>query len=171
MLLIDAGVPLLPMDGLILECFASAVHQARTPAGIVEKEGTVLQGPTGKTPSTRARGVMARKQALELAKDLGLTPASRARLSIELPTYNIGEFGMEAIEAALCKKRPRDARAGTRIGKNVFSTSRPCDPGGSHSQGSEPAAMPHGPQFCTRGGQNNFRHSEKLYQRARGSSS
>lgn len=106
--LIAAGVPLLPCDAPILLGYVECIVTAQAAERHVTKHGLVRENSRGNVfPNPHLSiATKARRQALEFARQLGITPAARARLQIQLPEGE-DEFSDFAIEQKLSRPRNR----------------------------------------------------------------
>lgn len=85
--LLDAGVPLLKIDGVLLASVCVVMARIRQCEEIIERDGMIVKGSRGRErihPAFRAAAQQSRA-LLQLSRKFGMDPASRQRLRLTRP--------------------------------------------------------------------------------------
>ena len=85
--LVDAGVPLLKIDGVLLASVCVVMARIRRCEEIIERDGLIVKGSRGRERVHPAFRVAARQSnaLLGLSKRFGMDPSSRQRLRLTRP--------------------------------------------------------------------------------------
>ena len=85
--LLDAGVPLLKIDGVLLASVCVVMARIRQCEEIIERDGIIVKGSRGRERVNPAFRVAAQQSRalLQLSRKFGMDPASRQRLRLTRP--------------------------------------------------------------------------------------